>query len=46
MVKAIKENNSKDIHTMQRDIHNIALIIGTKMALAEEKIKGGGSKWK
>jgi hypothetical protein len=40
MVKVITENNAKDVKTVQRDIHNIALIIGTKRAIAEEQTKG------
>jgi hypothetical protein len=38
--KAILDQVVKDIHTIQRDIHNLALIIGTERAKAEEARKG------
>lgn len=36
----VRARMEHDINTIQRDIHNLALIIGTKRALSEEKTKG------
>jgi len=39
VTQVIAEVSANEINIIQRDVHNIALIIGTKRAIAEEQTK-------